>query len=275
MKVIPGGRTSPQEARILSALAAQPRPNVLQLQACFSYKNELYLVTELMCGSDLDTVLVNAWDNGDAYFDQLRAYASCLVQAIVFLHSHYIGHFDLKGTNIMVSRGGTLKLLDFGMAEVVMRPLTAPKQSTAHYLAPEVMRVNRSIDPQSGYGLAADVWSLGICLYYWYTWCFPFGHDENLPSDIYMSLIDDDPSSLRPPFRLKKIQKAPKNSITHDHYEAKACNAWPCGVWLVPGHPADLCQAAHLQGPSKNHCNPFRAASSSKHLGGFSCAASG
>lgn len=55
VKVIPGGRTNAQEARVLSALAAEPHPNILQLQACFAHGNELLLVTELICGSDLET----------------------------------------------------------------------------------------------------------------------------------------------------------------------------------------------------------------------------
>ena len=49
-----------------------------------------------------------------------------------------------------------LKLIDFGMAEIVPGPLRLPKESTAHYLAPEVMRVNRRMQGVPGYGLDAD-----------------------------------------------------------------------------------------------------------------------
>ena len=49
-----------------------------------------------------------------------------------------------------------LKLIDFGMAEIVPGPLRLPKESTAHYLAPEVMRVNRRMQGMPGYGLDAD-----------------------------------------------------------------------------------------------------------------------
>ena len=63
-----------------------------------------------------------------------------------FRHSHDIGHFDLTGTNVMVDQSRTLKVIDFGMAEIVSGHLTVLKESTAHYLAPEIMRINRRMD---------------------------------------------------------------------------------------------------------------------------------
>jgi len=52
------------------------------------------------------------------------------------------------------------------MAEVVKAPLTSCKKSTAHYLAPEIMTVNRQVEGLPGYGLVADVWSFGVTLYF-------------------------------------------------------------------------------------------------------------
>lgn len=113
-----------------------------------------------------------------------------------------------------------LKLIDFGMAEIVTGPLRSPKESTAHYLAPEVMRVNRRMQGVPGYGLDADAWSFGICLYYWYTGYFPFADDEHLPFDIYNAVLycgdgpsyEDIPhSDLQPQDRptFADIQEAP------------------------------------------------------------------
>ena len=60
------------------------------------------------------------------------------VQAMEFLHSRMIGHFDLKGSNLMVGQCRCLKVIDFGLSEVVRGPLTSRKESTAHYLAPKL-----------------------------------------------------------------------------------------------------------------------------------------
>ena len=46
----------------------------------------------------------------------------------------------------MVDQSRTLKVIDFGMAEIVSGHLTVLKESTAHYLAPEIMRINRRMD---------------------------------------------------------------------------------------------------------------------------------
>lgn len=72
---------------------------------------------------------------------------------MTFLHSHRVGHFDLKGTNIMVDDRRVLKIIDFGVAEIVAGPLTVLKESTAHYLAPEIMLINRQMEGAPGYGL--------------------------------------------------------------------------------------------------------------------------
>lgn len=66
----------------------------------------------------------------------------------------------------MVDQSSCLKVVDFGMAEVVKAPLTSCKKSTAHYLAPEIMTINRQVEGLPGYGLAADVWSFGVTLYF-------------------------------------------------------------------------------------------------------------
>lgn len=58
------------------------------------------------------------------------------------------------------------------------------KESTAHFMAPEIMRVNRELEG-AFYGLAADAWSFGICLYNFYMYYMPFADDENIVRDIY------------------------------------------------------------------------------------------
>lgn len=58
------------------------------------------------------------------------------------------------------------------------------KESAAHSMAPEIMRVNRELEG-AFYGLAADAWSFGICLYYFYMYYMPFADDENIVRDIY------------------------------------------------------------------------------------------
>lgn len=177
-----------KEGQILKDLGAKEHPNILKLHACLARGDTVLLVTELICGSDLETLLFDSSGFGESYFDRICYFTSCIVRAVACLHSHHIGHFDLKGPNIMVGPGNKLKLIDFGMAEVVLAPLAFPKESTAHYLAPEIMRVNRHV-AGAAYDLSADAWSLGISIYYWCTGIFPFADDEGMPFDIYNAVL--------------------------------------------------------------------------------------
>lgn len=61
-----------------------------------------------------------------------------------------------------------------------------PKRSDAHYLAPEVMQVNRQVPGAAGYWLTADLWSLGVFLYYAFLGRLPFADEEDLPMPSFM-----------------------------------------------------------------------------------------
>src|SRR5207237_4248311 len=80
-----------------------------------------------------------------------------------YAHEDLVGHRDLKPSNILVDRGGTAKLLDFGIAKL-LSPL--PNDDTAtgalfwtpDYASPEHVR-GRTITVRT------DVYSLGLILY--------------------------------------------------------------------------------------------------------------
>ena len=82
-----------------------------------------------------------------------------LCQALEICHKKGIIHRDIKDENIYISDGGLSKLGDFGIAMKLSRGgWTASMHGTPHYMAPEVYR-------GENYGLAVDIYSLGIVLY--------------------------------------------------------------------------------------------------------------
>eukprot|EP00435_Cladocopium_sp_Y103_P052130 s2202_g16.t1 len=181
----------PKEVEILHCLSKLKHPCILDLHACLLHEDKLLMVTELIPGMDLERnleILLNEVSDSN-YINELRFFARQIVGAVAFLHDHNVGHFDLKGTNVMVDERRMLKIIDFGMAEIVGGPLAMLKESTAHYLAPEIMRINRRMEGAPGYGLAADVWSFGVCLYYWYAGSMPFANDEDRPFDVYNEVL--------------------------------------------------------------------------------------
>ena len=79
--------------------------------------------------------------------------------ALILCERKNIVHRDIKPANIMVSEFGDYELGDFGVSKMMNHTTYATEIGTPEYEAPEVVRRER-------YGKAADIYSLGITLYW-------------------------------------------------------------------------------------------------------------
>ena len=110
-------------------------------------------------------------------------------QALNFSHQHGIIHRDVKPANIMISKTGAVKVMDFGIARAIAdtgNPVTptAAVIGTAQYLSPEQARGER-VDARS------DVYSLGCVLYEMLTGQPPFTGDT--PVSVAYQHVREDP----------------------------------------------------------------------------------
>ena len=99
-----------------------------------------------------------------------------VLDGLAAAHQLGIVHRDVKPGNILVTRGGTSKLVDLGLATVV-RPggaTAGPKsaagvfEATVGYMSPEQCRGDADIDHRS------DIYSLGVTFYHLVTGQLPF-----------------------------------------------------------------------------------------------------
>src|SRR3982751_669609 len=109
-------------------------------------------------------------------------------QALNFSHQHGTIHRDVKPANIMISKSGAVKVMDFGIAKALADASsvtqTAAVIGTAQYLSPEQAR-GEKVDARS------DVYSLGCVLYEILTGEPPFVGDT--PVAVAYQHVREDP----------------------------------------------------------------------------------
>ena len=177
-----------REAR---AIAALNHPHICQLYDI----GPDYLVLEYLTGQPLA---------GPVPPDAAVRMAEQIADALEEAHRHGIIHRDLKPSNIHITDQGTIKLLDFGIAEMVpaFHPdLTVTKNTdiilgTPAYMSPEQIE-GKPLDERS------DVFSFGAVLYELLSGRRAFS-GESVPS-ILTAVMRDDPSPIDAPDALDRV----------------------------------------------------------------------
>ena len=123
----------------------------------FSQDGYQYLVTELIPGDDLETVI-----SADNKQDQetIVRWCVCLCHILSFLHNRSVVHHDLKPANIRLNQDGDPVLVDFGAAHWYRRPeeTTDVLFGSDSYLAPEYRERTTEDLPA---GKQMDVFAMG------------------------------------------------------------------------------------------------------------------
>uniref|UniRef100_A0A672KX44 non-specific serine/threonine protein kinase n=1 Tax=Sinocyclocheilus grahami TaxID=75366 RepID=A0A672KX44_SINGR len=151
--------------REIDIMRGLKHPSIVLLLDSFETEREVVVVTEYAEG-ELFQILE---DDGSLPENQVREIACQLVSALYYLHSHRILHRDMKPQNILLGKGGVVKLCGFGFARamsVSTLVLTSIK-GTPLYMSPELVE-------EKPYDHSADLWSLGCILYELHTGAPPF-----------------------------------------------------------------------------------------------------
>uniref|UniRef100_A0AAQ4PKL1 Doublecortin-like kinase 3 n=1 Tax=Gasterosteus aculeatus aculeatus TaxID=481459 RepID=A0AAQ4PKL1_GASAC len=136
----------------LSLLGSLCHPRIVRLFSHHHTHTHSYLVMELVGGGDLFEAISERGTFPEA---ESGLMVSDVSEALNYMHCKSIVHRDLKPENLLVSPDVVLG--DFGLAMVVTEPVFTIC-GTPTYVAPEILR-------ETGYGVAVDVWALGIILY--------------------------------------------------------------------------------------------------------------
>lgn len=180
LKVLSPAFTKTPEAlrrfqREVEAAAKLRHPNIVAADDADEAGGVHFLVMEYVEGSDLSALVKKS---GPLPVEKAL---HCILQAargLEYAHGEGVVHRDIKPANLLLDNKGTVKILDMGLARVEasavaggQADLTSAGQimGTIDYMAPEQALNTRLADQR------ADVYSLGISLWYLVTGTVPYG----------------------------------------------------------------------------------------------------
>src|SRR5689334_727677 len=99
------------------AVAQLDHPNICSVYGFEEYDGYSFIVMQYVCGETLASLI----EAGNLKVETVIEFALQIVGAIAEAHAHGIIHRDIKSSNIMVSKTGQVKVLDFGLAKVIQR----------------------------------------------------------------------------------------------------------------------------------------------------------
>ncbi|KAF2276145.1 serine/threonine protein kinase-like protein Kin1 [Westerdykella ornata] len=106
---------------------------------------------------------------------QARKFARQIASALDYCHRNSIVHRDLKIENILISKTGDIKIIDFGLSNLFSpRSLLKTFCGSLYFAAPELLQAKQYTGPE------VDVWSFGIVLYVLVCGKVPFD-DQSMP----------------------------------------------------------------------------------------------
>jgi len=146
-----------REARAAASLA---HPNVVRVHEINQHRGWWYIAYEMIEGGNLKTVVKTV---GPLPANRVCPVIADAATALAVAHQAGVIHRDVKPSNLMLTRTGRCKLMDFGLVRMADPndpfDFTDKSVGTPQYMSPEVIRQKR-ITP------AVDIYSLGCTLYF-------------------------------------------------------------------------------------------------------------
>lgn len=145
------------EADVLSSL---DHPGIVKILDYFVEDHRAYLVLESVAGTTVRDLVTSSGALGD---DRVGPLLRCLCDILQYLHDRQppIVHRDISPDNLMLTADGTIKLLDFNVAQRMESNETKTVVGKHNYIAPEQFR-GKPV-PQS------DLYSLGGTIFFMLT----------------------------------------------------------------------------------------------------------
>lgn len=146
--------------REASIIAIADHPNIVKLYGQGEWEGGLYISMEFIQGISLRRYLLR---NLISLKHALEIVME-ISMALCHLHAHGIIHRDLKPENILVTDTGGIKVIDFGISQLLTEDQKDPNSKSRIMGTPIYMSPEQKNDPEST-SYPSDIYSLGIITY--------------------------------------------------------------------------------------------------------------
>jgi serine/threonine/tyrosine protein kinase RAD53 len=194
-------RATKQEVEFLKDLSVGGclNPNVVCYYDYHDDSGYYYIEMEYIEGMDFDkyVTMIKKKLPLEEYNQQILRLIKEITEGLKFIHSKGIIHNDIKVENIIVTKDGHVKIVDFGLGckstkQEGDRPSCDTTSGTYQYAAPEfISTYNTNINLKD---TASDMWAFGITLYKALTGHFPFSGTTR--EEIFKGVLNISPGGL-------------------------------------------------------------------------------
>ncbi len=170
-----------KEAKAIAQLA---HPNIVTVYDLgYDEQGAPYIAMEYLDGEDLEHHI----RKDPLSFREKLAVVAQVCRGLSHAHGHEIVHRDIKPANVFITKSGTVKIMDFGVAhwKSSSNTQTGAILGTADYMSPEQIR-GQKVDGRS------DIFSVGVILYRLLTNKKPFA-GENIQAVFFKVLNQEAP----------------------------------------------------------------------------------
>ncbi|GAA6058273.1 hypothetical protein JCM3770_004335 [Rhodotorula araucariae] len=157
-------------------------PNIVQYRGYAQTSTSLYIILEYCENGSLSAIIKKF---GRIPESLVGLYTLQVLHGLQYLHDQGVIHRDIKGSNILATKEGSIKLADFGVATRVGGAPDSAVVGSPYWMAPEVV-------DQSGASPASDIWSLGALVVELLTGKPPYHFLDPMPA-LFRIVNDDAP----------------------------------------------------------------------------------
>ncbi|KAL8782496.1 MAG: hypothetical protein Q9213_005335 [Squamulea squamosa] len=158
-----------REAAIVTLLS---HPYICAMRDVVRTNYHWYMLFEYVNGGQMLDYIIS---HGRLKEKQARKFGRQIASALDYCHRNSIVHRDLKIENILISKTGDIKIIDFGLSNL-FSPRAQLKTfcGSLYFAAPELLQAKQYTGPE------VDIWSFGIVLYVLVCGKVPFD-DQSMP----------------------------------------------------------------------------------------------